>query len=265
MNSTKENIIEILSGEELTAKQIHLRLQREYSFEGTYQATHKTLKQMIENNVLIKKENDYSINENWAENFKKKAETITEKRKQINLEEMKEGESINLSFNGIREVGWFLVNTAMVAPNPEKKPGLALWRFCYSLVGLDKKHIEGAKKAFSQNEWHCMVENNKPVDKMFGETLKEYGAKQIKFGVKGCATKLSDKVIIGSYITEIIYPSTFRKLWEIQNSLPKKVAEFNLAKHFGLMADKFVKIEVIVTKNEEMAEGYREEYLYSTS
>ena len=84
--------------------------------------------------------------------------------------------------------------------------------------------------------------------------------KKVKFGIK-CASKLSDKMIAGDYIAEIIYPSTFRKLWEIQYKLPKKFAEFSLSNHLMQMRELQSQIEIIITKNREMSDEYRKEYL----
>ncbi len=264
--SVRNKIIEILSENwPLKGKQIHNKLQRGYEVSVSYQAVHKQLKQMLEEKILLKNKSGYCINEEWIEKIQKNTELMAEKIKgnvkEINLIEMNEGESINLSFNGILDLGWFLIDKIMKTPNPEKKPGLALWRFCYSLAGLDEKHLTGFKEACEMNEWHMFVEEENEADKMFGITLKEYGTKEVKFGVKDCATKLSDKMILGDYITEIIYPKGFRKLWEIQNRLPKKLAKFNLGKHIQLMRIPQPKITVIVTKNKRLAEEYRREYL----
>jgi len=126
---------------------------------------------------------------------------------------------------------------------------------------LDEKHLIGFKEACKMNKWHMMVEEENDADKMFGITLKEYGVKEIKYGIKGCSTKLSDKIILGDYIAEIIYPKTFRKLWETQNRLPKQLAKLNLGKHIQLMRIPQPKMTVILTKNKELAEEYRKEYL----
>jgi len=257
-------LINLLSdSKSLTAKQIHYKLQRNYAVTSTYQAMHKTLKQMLTENILIKEKNAYSINPIWVDDIKKNVERLSEKikteTKEVNLKEIEENESIHLKFKGILEVGWFLVNKIMVAPNPNKKPCVALWRFCYSIVGLEAKHLAGLKKACAQNNWYAFVEEGNKVDKMFGETLLAYGMKEIKYNVK-CATPLSDKMIIGDYIAEITYPSLFRKLWAIQNRLPQKIIEFNLAKHFLLMREIQPDIEVILTKNARLAEEYRKEY-----
>ncbi|MBU2100289.1 hypothetical protein KKG83_03830 [Candidatus Micrarchaeota archaeon] len=264
--SIRNKIIEVLSENwPLTAKQIYIKLQRNYGVSVSYQAVHKQLKQMIEEKMLSKKKTEYCINKEWIEKIQKNTELIAEKIKGnvkgINFIEMNEGDSVNLSFNGILDLGWFLIDKIMKAPNPEKKPGLSLWRFCYSLVGLDEKHLTGFKEACEINDWHMLIEEENEADKMFGITLKEYGVKEIKYGIKGCATKLSDKMIIGDYIAEIIYSKGFRKLWEIQNRLPKQLAKLNLGKHIQLMRLPQPKMTVILTKNKKMAEEYRKEYL----
>lgn len=258
-------VLEIVSNDEaLSAKQIYARLQKTHSITSTYQAVHKTLKQMLGEGVLVKDKAKYSVNPKWVENFKKNAEVLAEKviagKKEIDFKNIQEGETIHLNFKGILEVGWFLVNKIMVAPNPKKTPGIALWRFCYSVVGLEEKHLTGLKKACKENKWFAFVEENNKLDHVFGDTLLAYGWKSVKYGVK-CATPLSDKMIIGDYIVEITYPSLFRKLWTIQNRLPVKIIEFNLAKHLLLMREIQPDIEVIITKNAKLAEEYRKEYL----
>jgi len=265
-NTAKSKIIQILAtNEPLTAKQIHYKLKRQFAVTSTYQAMHKTLKQMLEEEILTKKTKTYSLNQTWVENYKKTAEQLDAKTKtnpkELSLDDMQEGETVHLPFKGILEVGWFLVDKLMITNNPDKKPCLALWRFCYSIIGLESKHLIGLKNAFTQNEWYAFVEEKNKVDQMFGETLKSYGLKKIQYGIK-CATPLSDKMIIGDYIAEMIYPSTFRKLWEIQNRLPIKIIEFNLAKHLMNMRELQPRIEVIITKNSKLADEFRKEYIH---
>jgi len=53
--STQDLIIEILSNEwPLTTKQIHNRLKRNHAKNISYQAAHKTIKQMLEEKILLK-------------------------------------------------------------------------------------------------------------------------------------------------------------------------------------------------------------------
>ena len=262
--STKNKIVKVLSEvPNISAKQIHHQLQKEFGISHSYQATHKTLQEMVVERILVKNNSFYQVNIDWADNFRKTAEQLAEKIKTkeptMNLNDLKEGQSVHLSFKGILEVGWFLIGKFMRLPSNGKK-SLALWRFCYSIIGLENKHLSGLKEAFSMSEWVILVEENNGVDRMFGDTLKSYGVKNITYGVK-CATLLSDRMVVGDYTAEIIYPSTFRKIWAIQNKLPKKLVEFNLAEHLMAMREFQPKIDVIVTKDNKLADEFRAEYL----
>jgi hypothetical protein len=261
----KGKLLEIIStNKNLTAKQIYYKLQRNYAITCTYQAMHKTLMQMLSDGMLVKQNTKYTINPAWVNNFKKNVDNLAEKVKsekpEINLKELSAGESIHLNFNGILDLGWFLIDKLMIAPNPQKKACLALWRFCYSIIGLEEKHLNGLKADCKKNKWYVFVEEKNRIDKLFGDTLLAYGMKEVHYGVK-CSTPLSDKMIIGDYVAEIIYPSWFRKLWAIQNKLPKTILEFNLAKHILYMRDPQPSIEVILTNDAKLAEKYRDEYL----
>lgn len=261
----KESIIKALSEEwPLPARSIHQRLLRETGTPTTYQATHKLLKQMLSEGILEKEGREYRIRQAWVEGLKKNTEQISEsfkkKQPELRLESLKEGQSVKLSFKGIPDIGWFLASKAMQAPNPEKKTGLALWKFCYSIVGLESRHLNALKEALRKNKWEFVIEEKNEVDKMFAETLKQYGAKNFRFGVK-CATPLSDKIVLGNFIFEMTYPSWFRKLWSLQNRLPKKIIQFNLARHFLLMRELQPTIHLTATKDRQLAEEYREEYL----
>jgi len=263
--SAKEIIVDVLScAGPLSAKQIHNRLLREHALSNTYQATHKSLCQMLEDKTLLKSKANYSINPEWVENNRKQAEELAEKVKNKDLSfdiaGMVDGQSVQISFQSIPEVAWFLIDKFFNAPNPGKKPCLALWRFCYSVLGLEARHIEGLKVVFAKNEWHAMVEEKNAVDKMFGETLQSYGLKEIKYGIK-CAAPLSDKMVVGDYIAEVIYPSLLRKGWGLQNRLPKRIVQFNLANHLLGMREMRMKIDVVIVRNAKLADEYRKEYL----
>ncbi len=61
-NSVKDDIFSILSEEpHLSAKEIHTRVKRKQGKDVTYQAVHKTIKQLLNQNILIKNEKDYRI------------------------------------------------------------------------------------------------------------------------------------------------------------------------------------------------------------
>ncbi|MBI5553927.1 MAG: hypothetical protein HY917_04270, partial [Candidatus Diapherotrites archaeon] len=221
--SLKEKILQvILSEDPLTARQIHLRLARHFAVSTSYQATHKALLLLTQEKKLTKTGHQYSLSPEWVTQTEKTAGSCAnpwrKKSFRVNLDSMPENASVNVECEGILDTGWFLVDKLMKAPNPQKKPCLALWRFCYSVIGLEERHLKGLREAFAQNKWFLLVSENNEVDRMFGKTLEDYGAQKTVFRVP-CTTRLSDKMVIGDYVAEITYPSFFRKMWELQNRL----------------------------------------------
>lgn len=70
-STLRDDILLILSEEfPLNAKEIFLRVKRRNGREVTYQAVHKTLKQLLEQKILIKEKNGYRIAKEWVEQAK---------------------------------------------------------------------------------------------------------------------------------------------------------------------------------------------------
>src|SRR3989344_7743488 len=64
--SSKDKIISILSKQwPLTSKEIFERLKREYAQETTYQAAHKTIQELVNENILEKDGNKYGLSKIW--------------------------------------------------------------------------------------------------------------------------------------------------------------------------------------------------------
>lgn len=68
----KERIIDILSIEHpLSAKKIYNKLQANCDLSITYQATHKALQELLQNNTLILNNMEYEVSSDWRNNLDK--------------------------------------------------------------------------------------------------------------------------------------------------------------------------------------------------
>ena len=68
----KERIIDILSIEHpLSASKIYKKLQANYQISVSYQAIHKTLQELAQENILVLKEMEYEISPDWLNNLNK--------------------------------------------------------------------------------------------------------------------------------------------------------------------------------------------------
>src|SRR3989344_7670028 len=76
--STKDEVILALSlRQPLTAKEIYNTLNREHGNVASYQAVHKTIQQLVDENVIEKNEKQYKLNNEWVKevaNFGKNLE-----------------------------------------------------------------------------------------------------------------------------------------------------------------------------------------------
>ncbi len=69
--STKDKIVTILATQPmLSTKRIHNLLRKQYRTHVTYQAVHKTLKQMLEEGIVERKEQSYFISNKWIKRMK---------------------------------------------------------------------------------------------------------------------------------------------------------------------------------------------------
>ncbi|MBI5554091.1 MAG: hypothetical protein HY917_05120 [Candidatus Diapherotrites archaeon] len=79
-NSTTEKIVSILTRfYSLTARQIHQILEKTFKNAGTYQATHKQLKKLCQDQVLKKNNGKYSLNLEWLKKTSNEMETLIKK------------------------------------------------------------------------------------------------------------------------------------------------------------------------------------------
>lgn len=264
-SSSKGKIIFLLADEKgLSVKRIHNLLKNRENYASSYQSTHKTIKQMVEEKILLRNENNYFLNAEWLKGQLDSLSSLvllSGQGKEAALERIGEKDSATNSFETVSEAGGFLIDRVMGLPNPERKPCLCLWRFCYSVLAMDQKHLEALKQVLNAGDWRIMVQESSKVDRMFGEILESYGARRINYGVKNCATELSDKFVVGDFVTEIIYPKAVRKSWELYYKLPRQVAQLRLGKILEGTRFFKAKIHVITTKNRELANEYRKQYL----
>lgn len=69
--TVRDCIISILSEEfPLSTKEVYARVQRQIQKEVTYQATHKVLKELTEQHVLVKTRTKYQLDDNWIQKLK---------------------------------------------------------------------------------------------------------------------------------------------------------------------------------------------------
>jgi predicted transcriptional regulator len=181
--SMQEEIINLLSFEtNFTAKQIFNQITK--NKQVSYQAIHKILAEMESKEILLKKNNEYSLNLNWVTNQKQFYEKIIITQKQNVFNPNLNVQTLELNtlfefFSGMLE----LMSSDILYKNCKHKFGGGIlrhlwWSLSFDDVGYQKfKHMLGPKDSY------IVAVRNTPVDKWLKTYYEKTGATGVKIGV----------------------------------------------------------------------------------
>lgn len=255
----KDLVISVLSIEwPLSAKQIHHKIVREHGKQVTYQAVHKVLKAMLSEGIIELKEKDYQLNIDWI----KKVHFLSEQLEKTYLDKKTvfdpNKEVNNLAFNTLIEMYRFIVASLVLVPNPENKPGLCVWRHCWGMIGASNQEFGLIKKALTEKKHFSICNGNTVLDKAFSNTLEKLGKKN-RLGVP-CAIDC-DTIIEGDYVAQIYYSEDIRRDLDKVFDKVKKIEDLDVSWFLENVLNRKTKITVIVTKNPDVADNLREQFL----
>ena len=254
--STREKIVSVLSvGKPLSAKEIFSSLKREFGFNNSYQAVHKTLGELEKQSVLKKTSEGFVIDGNWVDNLIAFSQSL--KNSKIKQNEIAEG-TVSLTFNSFVEFAYFLINTYYMnhSFNPERKPCVCFWNHTYPITGIGGKEYNNCLEIFSYAEHYGIARQNTLADRFFADCIEKWGKKC------ACGADFASKndiFVNGEYILELFFASNvthemdklYRETKQTNGEDLQKFFEFAIAKNF--------KIEAIIYKNKALAEKLTDE------
>ena len=145
-NSSRDLIIKILSNEwPLSAKEIYSRVQKINQKSISYQAIHKTIKQLVNNGTLIKDHNKkLQLSIEWITNIEKYSSNLRSAyldKQKTNLKDLYKESQASLTFENPLELGSFLCNTYFNYPNPKNKCTVLHLFHNYPPIGMPVKDM----------------------------------------------------------------------------------------------------------------------------
>jgi len=253
--SVKDIIVEILSVEwPLSCRKIHWQLRKKYNVSITYQAVHKTLKQMVLENILMEENKKYKINIDWAKKIEEFAKMVSKKYKNdhININ----SNTIQMTFGNSMEMMEFLIDgirsgffgdSSMIYSELIHVPGL---------FTIDMRTLEKLKKITKKSKFYMLVKNKTILDESFLNLLKNY-----KINSKICVDCANnfDTYIIGSTVVEVFYENGYKRRLDNFYKSVKSIVSFNMPKFYENIIIKKTKINVFIIRNSELAEKMKEQ------
>lgn len=259
----KELVVNILSEHwPLTAKQIHQAVVKDYQPDLTYQAVHKTLRQLQQERVVESNGREYALREGWIKGLHAFTERLLATRAGASeslLQELNRSGSVNLRFDRMIDFGsWVvkfhsrLVRMGAVGGTPQVFHFKHVWP-AHVMVGDDYLNL---LRMFTKPVY-ALVRDKSPMERALANIPQKLGAK-IKLGTNVAST--CDTVAAGDYVYNVYFSREDKLTWDRICAESKKASRVDLKELYDLMHKPSV-IRVVLTKSPEVAGQLREETL----
>ena len=210
-NSTKAAIIEALTeNQALTTKELYNLVTKNAQKPITYQAIHKAITEMINDEILEKMDKKVSISKGWAEKLSDFASLIKSKNEEPRNTAPKI-KTQTYEFDTFVEMGKFVIKFLYETPNPKNGPSFCILRHAWPVLGYNKEDYLRFTETVNKSPFYEFVEGTTPLDRLFGNTFEKMG-KKVFFGKPAATT--TDTIIKADRVLQIIFTTEFAKQYD---------------------------------------------------
>jgi len=266
----KDMIIDILAFEwPLSLSQIYNRIKKNYSHSVTCQATYKAITELLDAGVLIKENKLYSINADWIDKLKEFCLHIqknhSEEEKLPLIEGVLKAKTDNnvtvLTFNSTLEMDkmWMRIKKEYYK-NLDKEKDVTFWEgaHCWWLLIYPESEHEELNRLKEKGVRHFFINHgDKNLDK---HAKKFYEHANIEFKIDKGPVEC-DIGVFGDTIMQVYLPKEIKHKIERIYEDYKSASEINIPEFIDNVLKKKVQINLILTKNKEIADQLKKRVL----
>jgi len=256
--STKELVIKILSlKKSLTNKGIHSIITKKFGVSVTYQAIRQALMELMEQNVLIKKKKVYSINPEWVKQLKSFSENLYKTFVEGKNIKVIDENTTQIELKSFKELGYFLLyslNDYFLDTSKTKELYIHLQHLYFPFSSYENR--KRLKEVFLKNKTYILCKNKTIADRILAGFYKKSG--KLKMGVE-CANNC-DIFCHGNTVVEFYFPNSFRKEMDEIYSI-KNILSFSIVEKLTNLTFRENRIQVVITRNKNVAERIKEQTL----
>ncbi len=256
--STKDAIISLLSRRfPLSVKEVSHALGHELGISVSYQAVHKAVLELFEQNVLEKAGLKYRLAPDWISRIKNFADQVEKLySKKNDLSDFSRTDIVNFRFSNFIECGKFLINDFYLKfPNPENKEEVSFNEHCWLLIGGSDREFEALKEICKRKNIYNITLNDTVLDRQATGFLISLGKKCL-VGIK--PPMEGDLFIVGDFIAQVYYSSDFKKEFYGFYEQTKDFSKFNLPDYFRVISKESF-ITVTISRNADLADFLRKQ------
>ena len=263
--SVKDYSISVLSSDwPLTAKKLHAAIKKRFGKNMTYQAVYKTVKELVEEGVLMQNKEGYEISEDWVKKLHSFTEIVSSnyftKQKTTAIEGLKEarkeGEINVLTFETYFDTEKYLYYLQKHSIFTSKNKVICMhhlheWAPLFYLRAEYNKAVAAKEQGI---KIYRICSGNSPADKWAASFYRNMGY-YAKIGVN-CAD-VCELLVVGSTVIQIYLPAELRaKLSMLLGK--KKFEDVDIKRLASEVFEKKTSIEVVISNNEKIAGQIRE-------
>ncbi len=265
-----ELIRQLARDRRLSARDLHARLVRDYSYRVTYQYVHKALTQLRRQSVLDKSGKIYALSGVWLEKASGFLDEVGDSHaygRPGTVLELPAFGSVQLQSSGplCEPYWWVLKQAAKVRKAAGRLDAVCFQRRAWPLVVLDERMMGSFTSVFRDARQYALVEQDGVMDAYFSRLWQDAGFK-VRVGVAG-VQKDADVLVAGDFVFQMVHPAGTRRLWDKFYDVLAEEDTRSLWLAHKLAHRTNTSCRMVVTRNSEFANQLRRkaEALYSSS
>lgn len=255
-SSTRELIIDVLSDKwPLSIKEIYNTTNRKFK-NMTYQAVHKTAKQLVEDGVLEKTNKKYQLSASWIDKLKKVSTHLDMKYKGFADFDILKKDHFTLTFSRIYDYYTFIIG-AVNQDCFDKVGGVGVFDHPpWPYVGAQNE-IDNFRKVCGILKPTVLIKGKRQLDHYAGKFYSEVGCK-VYYGVRNIS---GHTYILDDSVFTIVFSKETSKTIDKIYSLSLPQLQKRMTSIIDNIYNKPADITLTFIRNQKFADSLREKYM----
>lgn len=246
----------------LSAKEMHKKISADYR-NVSYQAVHKTLCQLADEEVLLKdSKGKYQVSEKWIQNAKGFVNSLEKfyGPQRIRFVDLKEGDSTSLAFDKAGDIYYWIMDEIEELTKRKEfyKPSVMRWSHMWPATMVEKTRYIQLVFLMVNHSPRVICSNKTAFDEMIAAYWNKMRGKAV---FKEGKSRESDLLVYADYVVEVFWPKNFRKTMDKYYGESRKDMGIATNNIYKLNFEQKFKIPMTITKNKVLAQQIRKEVL----
>ncbi len=265
--TVKDLIIVLLSEQwPLTPRKVHIQIQKRFAKSCSYQAVYKALNELMQNNVVYKREEGFSLNIKWLKNvqqFTKSTETRYFTKEQHSFihglkKSKQEGGISILTFENLFDLEKYLyyLQKEYLIGSKKKKTICYHHRHEWRPLFYMRAEYNWIRKINEiKHDYYILCFGKTPIDKFCERFYKRTDA-NIRVGVNVAST--CELVVIDDLVVEVYLPFTITKAMDKEFARVKDISGIRPSYMIREIFEKVDDIQVVIKRDNNIAKQIKE-------